>query len=358
MAGNVWEWVSDWYDATYYNTSPATDPKGGAGGPNRIFRGGGHYNGVPEMHASRRGFYTPDNVDYNIGFRCARTYDLCAGVTCPDLPCSTQTCDPGNGQCVPATKLNGGVCSVPNELSNLAIWFDASDATTVLSSTAPNTAATSGQSIVKWLDKSGNGADVSAYVGYSGPVLAANVANGKPVARFTGTAKKAGQMLVGTQSVGSSAVTLIAVYAYRALPVAGSANFGQVVGFGIEPADGMGITCNQTPQAFAVYSGAVFNEATLPTLNQFRSESLIYDQSNVQAFLNGASMGAPLPKSGITLDNQFMLGAHRYYYSAANNGWEYFANADIAEVIVYKRALSASERAAVEGYLKVKYNLP
>jgi hypothetical protein len=69
-------------------------------------------------------------------------------------------------------------------------------------------------------------------------------------------------------------------------------------------------------------------------------------------------MGAAQSKSGITLDTQFILGAHRYYYSAGNNGWEYFANADIAEVILYKRALSASERAAVEGYLKVKYNLP
>jgi formylglycine-generating enzyme required for sulfatase activity len=73
MVGNVWEWVSDWYDDDYYASSPSRNPSGPSGGSGRVFRGGCWGGGYPEfLRASLRDWNWPGYRSYSLGFRCAR----------------------------------------------------------------------------------------------------------------------------------------------------------------------------------------------------------------------------------------------------------------------------------------------
>lgn len=72
MAGNVLEWVADWYAEDYYARSPASNPLGPEGGEYRGLRGGSWFGYGLNARVAFRGRINPNAALGNIGFRCAR----------------------------------------------------------------------------------------------------------------------------------------------------------------------------------------------------------------------------------------------------------------------------------------------
>jgi formylglycine-generating enzyme required for sulfatase activity len=74
LAGNALEWVSDWYDNSYYDVSPSTDPHGPSSGVYKVSRGGAWAYGAGYLRTSDRYSVMPTTAVDQQGFRCAKGY--------------------------------------------------------------------------------------------------------------------------------------------------------------------------------------------------------------------------------------------------------------------------------------------
>ncbi|MBT5552076.1 MAG: formylglycine-generating enzyme family protein [Nitrospina sp.] len=71
MAGNVWEWVADWFDGGTYEDREPKDPQGPDTGISKVLRGGNWYYKAYYMRTTYRFNERPGQFNIWQGFRCA-----------------------------------------------------------------------------------------------------------------------------------------------------------------------------------------------------------------------------------------------------------------------------------------------
>jgi hypothetical protein len=230
---------------------------------------------------------------------------------------------------------------IPGTALTPGVWW-AADA-------AGNT--TSGASLTKLVDLSGNGND--ALPSGTSPALVAGVVNGKPVIRTNGSTDS---MISPTgAATGNAAHTIIVVtkftsasgFAGGAVLYSGTAGANQNSTIGAQQDSRLWVggyaQDDNTPYSNA--SGAPAG-SQLGTAN-FHVIDKLYNNGNFQGYLdgnqviNGAGATYNLGNSETGIGRQFDTGT---YYAG-----------DIAEVVIFNSALSASDRQAVESYLGTKY---
>jgi hypothetical protein len=215
----------------------------------------------------------------------------------------------------------------PTQFGGLQLWL-AADSISGLADDA---------AVATWSDLSGNGRDFTQGTAANRPLYKTNIVGGKPVVRFDGS----NDFLAGTL-VMAQPFTILVVAAHRSGDVA--TNEGIVSGVNFRPFLG---TISGTPDKFGIYSGLTLVGADLDT--SFHHIVGVYNGATSSISVDGVTTAGDPGPDGST--GTMAVGAAR-----ADSPTE-FSDSDIAEVIIYNRALPADELTKMGSYFSRKYGL-
>jgi len=235
----------------------------------------------------------------------------------------------------------------PNTIPNMRLWLDATRI-----NQANNTA------VATWADQSGNGYDATQSTTAARPTYIASGLNGLPVVRFDGTddnlALSGGALGMLRNVAGATAFVVVkypanstAMFPFairtestgpRLQMLASSANKFQTAGRRLQADTTITLTSTQSVTTNAVIQTA-FADYQNTILRQFINGTIDGENLSFQTSGNTSNTDSNAISIGATAVPSFPL------------------NGDIAEIIVYNRALNTSELAQVHRYLSRKWGI-
>lgn len=192
-------------------------------------------------------------------------------------------------------------------------------------------AASAGDAVVRWIDQSNFGNHATQDAATAQATLQANVLNSRPVLRFGSLAG------YSTPLVLNKPCTVFAVYALNGA--------GDLARRAVSGSNNWLIGPYGPPHEF--FNGIAFSGGPALTRGVFVAQAAWQDGSASRNFVNGAFVGATLGAG---------LGPGTVTLGAGGSFGEPL-DGDLAEVIAYDSALSATHRANVWAYLAAKYAL-
>ena len=217
---------------------------------------------------------------------------------------------------------------IPLTISGIQYWFDANNGPLTTGGVTPTT----GGSVATWTDRSGN--NRNAITGLA-PTYITNVLNGNPVVRFSSS-----QYLTHSgYSPGNVAMTYVLV----------ERNLSGYVG--AAPISWRSTSSRNSGIIFQNNSG-IQPFSNSQAFNNTTGRYWIYRQNNTgsgdDGIVNGVSVSPTSNDTG-NINGPFDIGRR--------NVSSIYCSGDIAEIIVYNRAITNTERTTLSSYLSQKYNL-
>lgn len=238
-----------------------------------------------------------------------------------------------------ATCLDNGI---PANISGLVSWLKA-DAIFGLAD---------GDKVASWPDSTTNGNGAAQSTLAQRPTYKASIAaiNNRPVLRFNGTSSN---MIISHKTSLAPSEISIFVLGMHNTDVDWEPFLMKTTtnawndGWGLAELSGNG-TYNYG--FFVNTYNATFVSTSLSTATYKLLEG-IYDRTNVEYLINGASQGTQALAAAITTSTSDIYIGH-YTLGAAK-----YLDGDIAEILIYNRGLNSTERKTIECYFSVKYAL-
>lgn len=228
--------------------------------------------------------------------------------------------------------------------SNMVLWIKADN--------GAQASLANGAAVATWTDSSGSGNDATQSNAASKPTMSLSAVNSLPALSFNGTSHF--MQLPSNLASFTSGATVIVVAKPTAVPSTNS----RMIDFGTGAFNGsnsFGLgKPSTTSAALFVFdgSGNATSCSTTMTLGSYQIFEAVHNGSgSATAYTNGTA-GTP----NNSMNNISSVTKTNNYVGQFTSGGFYFQG-QIAEIICYNRAITGSERAKLEGYLRSKYAL-